>query len=42
MKSIKLFIKEVIHNCIVHPVLPFLPRKVGEQLHKVNGEWTYK
>lgn len=35
------FIKNLIHNGIVHPMLPFLPDKIADELHKVNGEWAY-
>ena len=33
--------KDVVHNCLVHPLLPFLPRRFAEWLHKTNGEWAY-
>jgi hypothetical protein len=29
----------VLHNCIVHPLLPFLPQAIGDRLHEVTGEW---
>jgi len=24
---------EIIHNCIIHPFLPFLPRRVADYIH---------
>ena len=38
MRAIKIKLGEVLHNCIVHPLLPFLPRETGVQLH----EWSAK
>jgi len=29
---------EILHNCIAHPLMPFLPRKWGNFLH----DWTLK
>lgn len=37
----KQWIKEVIHNCIIHPMLPFLPLHWAIQLHQWNGKWTF-
>lgn len=37
----KQFIKEVIHNCLVHPVLPFLPKKWAKAFHDVNANWAF-
>ena len=28
----------VIHNCIAHPLMPFLPRAWGDRFH----DWTIK
>ena len=37
------FIKEpFIHNSIVHPIMPFLPKKTAIKLHDKNGEWAFK
>lgn len=33
--------RDFVHNCIVHPILPFIPRKVGDALHERNGHWAY-
>lgn len=29
----KQWINDVVHNCIVHPMLPFLPIRMGNRLH---------
>lgn len=34
--------KELIHNCIVHPLLPFLPKEKANALHDWNANWTFK
>lgn len=36
------WLKDFLHNCVIHPLLPFLPRKLGDLLHEVNGKWAYK
>ena len=38
----KKWIKEFIHNCIVHPTLPFLPKKWAIKLHDCNADWAFK
>lgn len=35
------WLKSVVHNCIAHPLLPFLPERWGTWLHDVTGEWAY-
>jgi len=35
------FIRSVIHNVLVHPVLPFLPRKLAKKIHEANALWAY-
>lgn len=37
----KQWLKEVVHNCVVHPALPFLPVKLGNWLHDKNGKWAF-
>jgi hypothetical protein len=38
---IKKLFRDIVHNCIVHPMLPFLPTSMGEWLHRTNGQWAY-
>ena len=38
MRVIKNKLGEILHNCIVHPLLPFLPKKAGDQVH----DWSIK
>ena len=33
--------KDFVHNCVVHPLLPFIPLTWGEKLHKANANWAY-
>ena len=35
------FIRSVIHNVLVHPILPFLPRKWAKVIHEKNAAWAY-
>lgn len=32
----KSWLGSVLHNCIAHPMMPFLPRKWGDAFH----DWT--
>ncbi len=38
MEAIKNKLGEILHNCIVHPCLPFLTREAGDKLH----DWSIK
>ena len=33
--------KELTHNLIVHPLMCFLPERVGTQLHDRNAKWCW-
>jgi len=35
------FIKSVVHNVLVHPILPFLPRDMARFIHERNALWAY-
>ena len=37
----KQWTKDFIHNCVVHPMLPFLPTELGDKLHDRNGKWAF-
>lgn len=34
--------RSMIHNCIVHPLLMFLPVRLSTRLHDKNANWAYK
>ena len=34
--TVAAWLGSVLHNCIAHPLMPFLPRSWGERLHA----WT--
>lgn len=40
--KIKTWLKYAVHNCIVHPVLPFIPKSIAHTLHDVNADWAFK
>lgn len=33
---------DFIHNCLVHPLLPFLPTETGDRLHYRNARWAFE
>jgi hypothetical protein len=35
------WLKLVVHNCFIHPMLPFLPKPVEDALHDWSAEWTF-
>jgi len=37
----KQWIKDFVHNCIIHPIMPFIPRKWGDELHDRNANWAF-
>jgi hypothetical protein len=41
MKHLYDFFRSVFHNVVIHPILPFLPRKWAKWLHEKNGKWAY-
>lgn len=38
----KQWLKELVHNTLVHPILPFLPRRWAMALHHRNALWTWR
>lgn len=36
----KQWLKSFVHNCVVHPAMPFLPVKVANWLHDKNANWA--
>lgn len=37
----KKWLKDFVHNCVVHPAMPFLPVKVANWLHDKNANWAF-
>lgn len=37
----KQWLKEFTHNCIVHPLMMFLPKKIGIKIHNLNADWVF-
>ena len=35
----KSWLASIFHNCVAHPLLPFLPAPWGEWLHDITAEW---
>lgn len=38
----KQWLKWFIHNTIVHPVMPFMPKKLALKIHDKNANWAFK
>ena len=39
--KMKQWLKSFVHNCVVHPVMPFLPVRVANWLHDKNANWAF-
>lgn len=39
--NMKQWLKDFVHNCVVHPAMPFLPVKVANWLHDKNANWAF-
>lgn len=37
----KQWLKSFVHNAIVHPILPFVPGRIGARLHDINADWAF-
>lgn len=37
----KQWLKDFVHNCVVHPAMPFLPVRVANWLHDQNANWAF-
>lgn len=35
------WLKSFVHNCVVHPMMPFLPVKAADWLHDKNATWAF-
>ena len=37
----KQWLKDFTHNCIIHPLMMFIPKKWAHPLHDRNADFTY-
>jgi hypothetical protein len=37
----KQWLKDFVHNCIAHPLMPFLPPKLATEWHDKNANWAF-
>ena len=37
----KKWLKCFTHNCIVHPLMMFMPTKLAHELHDRNADWAF-
>lgn len=35
------WVKDFIHNCIVHPMMPFMPKQLANRFHDWNATWAF-
>lgn len=42
MSKIKQYLKEFVHNVIVHPLMMFIPAQSANKLHDSNANWAFK
>jgi len=40
-KKVKNWLKAFTHNCIVHPLMMFVPRSFGDKMHDRNANWAF-
>ena len=38
----KKWLKAFTHNCVIHPVMQFLPERIGNALHDWNARWAFR
>ena len=39
--AIRQWLLSVLHNCIVHPLMPFVPSRIGNTMHDVTATWAF-
>jgi hypothetical protein len=37
----KSYLKEFVHNCIVHPLMMFMPASYATAMHDKNADWAF-
>jgi hypothetical protein len=37
----KQYLKEFVHNVIIHPLMMFLPSKYATLMHDKNADWAF-
>lgn len=37
----KQWLKDFTHNCIVHPMMMFMPKKWAHELHDRHADWAF-
>jgi hypothetical protein len=40
-EEIKQYLKDYVHNAIVHPMMMFLPKDLANLLHDTNANWAF-
>lgn len=42
MSKFEQYLKEFIHNVVIHPLMMFIPVDIGNKLHDKNANWAFK
>jgi len=37
----KQWLKDFVHNCIVHPAMMFMPSELATKMHDKNADWAF-
>lgn len=40
--DMKQYLKEFVHNVIVHPLMMVVPNSIGNVMHDRNANWAFK
>lgn len=35
------WLKDFVHNCVIHPLMPFLSTSFATQMHDRNADWAF-
>lgn len=41
MSAARRWFRDLVHNCLVHPLMSFLPSRWANDLHDRNGRWAF-
>lgn len=38
---LRAWLRGFVHNCVIHPILPFLPVPIADWVHDRNADWAF-
>lgn len=39
--NMKIWFKSFVHNCVVHPAMMFIPKRLAHKMHDCNANWAF-